>query len=784
MKHLLFLFALLASVGNLMAQTPPPITNNSRNPVVSGTVKDAENGELLIGATIFIKGSQTGVTSNLYGFYSLAVPKGNVTVVCTFIGYITQEQTLKVDGDVTLNISLKPNSQELGEVRVVAANKEKNVETPQMGVEKLQAKTIKEIPALFGEVDPIKVLQMLPGVQPAAEGSSGFSVRGGNPDQNMILLDEAIVYNAGHMLGFFSVFNNDAIKDVKLYKGDIPARNGGRLASVVDIRMKDGNDKKFSATGGIGTISSRLTLEGPIVNEKTTFIASGRRTYADLFLPLAADPDVRDNKLYFYDFNAKVSHSFNDNNRLYVSGYFGKDVFKNDFSKMDFGNQTMTLRYNHIFNPQLFSNFTVVYSNYNYGLGNNDEDQSAFEWKSSLTDWSAKADFNYYPNANNNITFGLQSIHHNISPCEAGGTGDDSEYNRIVLPDKLSLEHAIYAENTQKISSRFNVRYGLRITAFQNMGVDTLYQYDENDNVESYEAYKKGDIYHTYWGIEPRLGITYLINKNTSLKASYARTNQFQHLASNSTATTPLDIWFTSSPNIKPQISDQYSVGIFKNLFDDALEVSVETFYKNMQNAIDFKDHATLLFNKNLDAELRFGKAYAYGAEFMTRFSTPRWNGWVSYTWSQSKRKVDDIAENNWYYSPYDHTHDCSIVANYKASKRVTLAGNWIFYTGGTFTAPVARFESGGDIAPFYSSRNAERMPSYHRLDLSCTLANKEKPSRRWHGEWVFSVYNAYGRHNAWAINFVQDEEDPTLTKAEKTYLFSIIPSVTYNFKF
>jgi hypothetical protein len=774
---------MLFLVFNINAKAELP-AETLRNPVISGYVKDAETGELLIGATVFIKGTQKGTTSNLYGFYSLQVPAGKVTIACTYVGYVTYEQTIDVKTDATLNLMIQPEAMQLNEVQIVAERKEAHVEAPQMGVEKLQAKTIKEIPALLGEVDAIKVLQMLPGVQPAAEGSSGFSVRGGNPDQNLILLDEAIVYNAGHMLGFFSVFNNDAIKDVKLFKGDIPARSGGRLASLVDIRMKDGNAKKISGSGGIGTISSRLTLEGPIIKDKTTFVVSGRRTYADLFLPLASDKSIRKNKLYFYDLNAKVTHTFNDNNRLFVSGYFGRDVFSESTTKMEFGNKTLTARYNHIFSPRLFSNFTFIYSNYNYFLGSEDDGQSSFEWKSSLTDYSVKADFNYYANENNNITFGYQSIYHNIAPCDAGATEENSDYNRIVVPNDYSLEHAIYVENTQKISPRLNVRYGLRLSAFQNMGKDTLYHYNELYEEDGSKAYGKGDIYHTYWNIEPRLGLTFLIDKDNSVKASYSRTSQYQHLATNSTATTPLDIWFASSPNIKPQICDQISAGYFRNLWDNKVELSVETFYKEMQNAIDFKDYPQLLFNKKLDGELRFGKAHAYGAELMARFNTPKWNGWISYTWSKSERKINGINDNNWYQSPYDHTNDCSVIVNYKTSKRVTLAANWVYLTGAPFTAPIGRFESGGNVLPLYSKRNAERMPDYHRLDLSCTLANKEKPGRKWQGEWVFSIYNAYSRHNAWAINFVQDEDNPSVTKAEKTYLFSMIPSVTYNFKF
>lgn len=783
MQRILIALTLLWVALQTEAKDPHP-NIAERNPVVSGYVKDAETGEMLIGATVYVKETQGGGITNTYGFFSVTMPKGTYTLVFAFLGYQSQEQRITVSEDKSMTVLLKPDNAQLAEIKVVSERAEKHVETPQMGVEKLQSKTIKEVPALMGEVDPIKVIQLLPGVQAASEGSSGFSVRGGNPDQNLILLDEAIVYNAGHLMGFFSVFNNDAIKDLKLYKGDIPARSGGRLASLLDIRMKDGNSQKFSGTGGIGTISSRLTLEGPIGSERTTFVASGRRTYADVFLPLSSDEAVRDNKLYFYDFNAKVSHTFSDKDRVFVSGYFGRDVFKNNYSNMEFGNQTVTLRWNHVFSPRLFANFTVLGSNYNYALGTEGSGTDAFKWESKLTDYGVKADFNYYMNERHSLSFGLQTIYHDIMPGYARGVGDEAMLNTIKLPHSYSLEHAVYAEDVYKISSRINFRYGLRYSLFQNMGKGIVYQFNENDEVVGETNYGKGDIYNTYSAWEPRLGLTYMLTPSASLKASYSRTAQYLHLASNSTSGTPLDVWFPSSPNVKPQLSDQVSAGWFKTLEGGKIELSGELFYKQMQNSIDFKDYPDLLLNEHLEGELRFGKSYAYGAEMLVRFNLDKWNGWVGYTYSKSERKINGINDNEWYLSPYDHPHDCSVVLNHRVSKRVTLSGNWAYFTGAPTTFPVGRFESGGSVVPIYSKRNAERMPDYHRLDLGCTIAGKEKPGRRWQGEWVISIYNAYARHNAWSISFVADEDDPYLTKAEKTYLFSMIPSVTYNFKF
>ncbi len=751
---------------------------------ISGSIKDAKTGEVLIGATMYVEETKNGTISNLYGFYSMSLPAGKYHLVFAYLGYETYKKEVNLTDNQVINVELKPSAESIDEIIVTSERKDANVRAPQMGVEKLKGNTIKNVPVLMGETDLVKVIQLLPGVSPTSEGSSGFSVRGGNPDQNLILLDEANVYNAGHLLGFFSVFNNDAVKDVKLYKGDIPASNGGRLASLLDIRMKDGNSKKFSGTGGIGLISSRLTLEGPIANEKTSFIVSGRRTYLDLFLPFAKDKEVRDNKLYFYDFNAKINHTINDNNRVYLSGYFGRDVFKDNFSEMNFGNRTLTFRWNHIYSPKLFSNLTLIGSKYDYSLGTTEGGANSFEWKSNLYDINAKLDFDFYLNPNNTIEFGLQSIFREILPGVARGKDENSLYNEIRVPQNRSLEHAVYAQNTQKISDWLVLRYGLRFSLFQNIGAGVQYYYDDDYDFTEKKTYGTGEVYNTYWGLEPRFGATFILNPSTSIKASYNRAFQYLHLASNSTSGTPLDIWFPSSPNVKPQKSDQFALGLFRNFNNNSIETSLEGFYKNMYNTIDFKDHPDLLLNEYLEGELRFGSAKAYGLEMMVRFNRPKWNGWVSYTLSRVERTIPEINNGESYLSPYDHTHDCSIVLNRKLGERTSLSANWVYYTGSPVTFPVGRYEVGGDIIPLYSKRNAERMPNYHRLDLSFILRGKKKENKKWHGEWVFSVYNAYGRKNAWAINFVRDEDNPSITKAEKTYLFSFIPSVTYNFKF
>lgn len=777
-----YVYVLLLLAGLVSEAKEPEVAE--RLPVVSGYVRDAKSGELMIGATVYNVDLKEGTTTNLYGFYSLTVAPGEQTLVFKFIGYKSIEKKVSVSTDVTLNVELEDASTSLNEVKIVGNQSQTRIEDPMMGVQKIQASAIREVPVLMGEVDAIKVIQLMPGVQAASEGSSGFSVRGGNPDQNMILLDEAVVYNAGHLMGFFSVFNNDVVKDVSLYKGDMPARSGGRLASLLDVRMKDGNSKEFKGTGGIGTIASRFTIEGPVFSDKTTFVVSGRRTYADLFFPLSSDESIKNNKLFFYDLNLKLSHTFSDKDRVYLSGYLGRDVFDNNLSRIDYGNQTCTFRWNHVFSSRLFGNLSYVSSNYDYFLGNSDDEASGFDWTSNMKDHCVKLDFNFYPNSSNSITFGGQVMFHNILPGWVKGTSNSSMFNEIKLPRSYSREYAFYAENTQKISSRFNVRYGLRVSAFENVGKGEIQSYDQEYKVTGTKYYKKGESINTYWGFEPRAGITYLLTPEMSVKASYSRTYQYLHLASNSTSGTPLDVWFPCSPNVKPQSSDQFSVGVFKQFMNNSFDVGIEGFYKKMKNSIDFKDYAELLLNEYLEGELRFGKSYAYGVEFLTKFNYGKWNGWVSNTWSVSKRKIDGVNNNNWYFSPYDHTYDCSIVASYKASSRITLSGNWVYYTGGAVTFPVGRFESGNNIIPIYSDRNSQRMPDYHRLDLSCTVRKKEKPGRKWKGEWVFSAYNAYGRKNAWSIYFEQDENDKYRTKAMKTSLFSLVTSVTYNFKF
>ena len=751
---------------------------------ISGYIKDQKTGEDLIGASCYVKELKKGTVANVYGFYSLSIPSGYYTLSYSFLGTKTQTKIQEITEDQSINIELGPDNLQIKEVLVTAEGGRKNIERAEMSVIKLPVSTVKRLPALMGEVDLIKTVQMLPGVKPASEGSTGFSVRGGNPDQNLLLLDEAPVYNPAHLLGFFSIFNGDALSDLKLYKGDIPASVGGRLSSLLDIRMKNGNAKKLSGNGGIGTVSSRMTLEGPIgKKEKTSFLLSGRRSYADLFLKLSSDEEINSNVVYFYDINAKVNHRFNDNNRLFVSAYMGRDKFKSKDNELNFGNQTLTIRWNHLFSNKLFSNTTLLYSKYNYELSNR-LGADAFKWKSNLKDYSTKLDFNYFLNSNNTIKFGGIVTYHQFEPGHAFGVDSQSLISDYKVNESNALESGMYASNEQKIGNRLTLKYGLRFSMFNNVGEGTVYKFDENYEVESSKTYKKGDVFNTYTNWEPRLGLKYTLSPVSSMKASYSRTSQYMQLTQNSTGGMPLDVWFPSSPNVKPQKSDQFALGYFRNFRDNTIEMSLESYYKKLQNTIDFKDFADLLLNKELEAELRFGSAKAYGFEFMTNLNFNRLQGWFGYTWSRTNRTIKGINNGKSYRSPYDVPHDFKAALSYKLSKRTLISANFTYSTGAPITYPVGRAEYQGAFIKIYSDRNSYRLPDNHRLDLALTLKGKKKPNKKWEGEWNFSLYNAYGRKNPWFVTFEQDEDNPKVIKAEKTYLFTFVPSITYNFKF
>jgi hypothetical protein len=751
---------------------------------IGGYVRDNSSGESLIGVTVYCSEIKAGVATNAYGFYSLSLLPGKYKIRYSYIGFVPQEKEVQLDNNLTLDVNLQTEQKELGEVVISGKRTDENVRAPEMSVVKMDIKTISKVPALLGEIDVIKVLQLLPGVQTTSEGSTGFSVRGGNVDQNLIILDEATIHNASHLMGFFSVFNNDAVKDVTLYKGDIPAAYGGRLSSLLDVRMKDGNAKKFGLTGSIGTVSSKLTIEGPIIVDRTTYLFSGRRTYADLFLPLAKDENVKNSKLYFYDLNLKLTHVINKNNRLYLSGYTGRDIFKNEFASMGFGNQTGSLRWNHLFSNRLFFNLSLIYSNYNYELGTPAGDANSFKWTSQMRDYSVRFDFTHYLAGTHILRYGATSMYHEFFPGTASGIGSSSTFTEFILPAEYAYEHSLYVSDEFKISDKLTVKYGLRFAMFQNVGPGTYYRYDEYYNPVETINYSKGDFFNSYTSFEPRLAFTYLVNDVSSVKGSYSHSAQFLTLAQNSTAGTPLDIWFPATPNVKPQICDQIAAGYFRNFKHNMFEVSGEVYYKKLSNVIDFRDHAQLLLNQYIEGELRVGKGYSYGVETMVRKNDGRLTGWISYTYSRSFREIPEINKGDKYRAPYDKPHSVNIVANYDITKRLTASATWVYATGLPVTFPTGRAIIGNAIIPIYSNRNAYRMPDYHRLDISVSLKGKEKAGKKWHGEWNLSVYNVYNRHNAWSINFTHDATDPNVTYAEKTYLFSVIPALTYNFKF
>ncbi len=771
---------------------------------ISGYVRDGSSGEEMIGATVTINELPgTGTVSNAYGYYSLTLPSGNYTLKYNYIGYETVTKEIDLKSNMKLDISLAEERLHLEEIVIKSEKPEDNVTDVKMSREKLQVEKIKALPALFGEVDLIKTLQLLPGIQSAGEGTTGLFVRGGSSDQNLILLDEATVYNASHFLGFFSVFNADAIKNVEIYKGGIPARFGGRLSSILDIQMKEGNNKKFAMSGGIGSISSRLTVEGPIVKDKSSFIISGRRTYADLFLRLSPNEDVNSNILYFYDLNAKANYRIDEKNRIFVSGYFGRDVFDfDDTFGLDWGNATVTTRWNHLFNDRLFLNTTVLFSNFGYGFDIDDGVQS-FEWKSNLQEYSAKLDFTYFINPNNTLSFGVNSILHRFEPATIT-PGDNSIFIDFALDNRYALEHALYIGNDHKINEKLLIQYGLRYSIFENIGPGKVFLYEEGvprsdetliDSVR-YDRLERINLYH---GLEPRFAARYILNRQSSVKASYNRMRQYIQVASNSTAGLPIDRWIPADNYIEPLIGDQIALGYFRNFKDNTFEASVEVYYKWMDNLIDFKPAAEILLNNNIETEILSGKGWAYGAEFTVKKNVGKTTGWFGYTIAKTERQIDGINDGKKYNAKYDRTHDISLVVSHEMSPRLTLSANWVYATGQAVSFPVGRYNVDGRSIPYYDDlrRNADRMPSYHRLDLSANLKAKNKKNKRLQRSWSFSIYNAYARKNAFSItfedivnedvNYDSDEDGPETSRrpgSVKLYLFSLIPSVTYNFKF
>jgi hypothetical protein len=754
---------------------------NQEKHTIGGTISSSKTGETLIAATIRLSGTKLATMSNEYGFYSLSVPNGSYVMEISAIGSKTLKKSIELNKSMTLNIALEDDANELETVTISATTAKRNLDNPQMGMERLNISETKNIPVVLGERDVIKTLQLLPGVKSSGDGTGGLFVRGGSADQNMILLDEAPVYNASHLLGFFSTFNSDAIKNVTLYKSGMPAQYGGGLSSVMDVRMNDGNNQKFGVSGGVGLIAARINVEGPIQKEKSSFLISARRTYLDAFLKLSSDSNVKDAKLYFYDVNAKANYIMGEKDRLFVSAYLGRDVLGADkVNGIDWGNITSTIRWNHIFNSKLFSNTSIIYSNYNYQV-KTDQDESSLSLFSQIKDWNFKQDLQWYLNDKNTLSFGLNAIYHTIKPGEVRASGNSGMISQD-LQNRYSLENAIYASNTWKVSDAFSLTYGLRLSAFSILGKGDYYNINEEGGVTGQKSYKTGEIVKTYLNLEPRLAAALQLNESTAIKASYVRNAQNLHLISNSNASSPLDRWVASTNIIKPETSDQVSLGYYKNLAQNAYEFTVEAYYKDLKNQIDYRNGANIYTNKPIETQLLFGKGRAYGIEWLIKKKTGKFTGWIAYTLSKSERQVDGINNNEWYNTRQDRTHDISIVTMYQLNKKWSVSANWVFATGNAVTYPNAKYNLLGESYYYYSSRNAERMPAYHRLDLGATRTLKK--TKKFSSELNFSLFNAYGRSNAYRINFREKENDPTKTEAVKTTLFRFVPSVSYDFKF
>ncbi|RLJ32149.1 outer membrane receptor for ferrienterochelin and colicin [Chryseobacterium sp. 7] len=748
---------------------------------VSGTVKDKKNGELLIGVSVKVSEDPTiNVVANEYGFYSLSLPEGNYTIIISNPGYQDFEQQIKVDQNIKLDLPLLPSEtteKAIDEVVITGIKKDKNLTSAQMGAETLSIKNIEKLPVLFGEKDVMKTIQLLPGIKSNGEGSSGFSVRGGATDQNLILLDEAPVYNASHLLGFFSTFNSDALKDASIIKGNSPAQYGGRLSSVLDVKMKDGNNKDYNLNGGIGLISSRLSVEGPIQKEKSSFIVSGRRTYADLFLK--TNKDYKDNKLYFYDLNLKANYQINENNRIYLSGYFGRDVLGlGDTFNTDWGNTTATLRWNSIISSKLFSNTSFIYSNYDYKISLKNDD-TVFDLNSKIRDWNLKQDFTWFAGNKHSVRFGLQSIYHTLTPSSASGTTVSS----FTRNPRYSWENAVYINDDYKATEKLTINYGLRLSMFSVLGGDTFNTY-ENGVLTDSNFLEKGKFGKTYTNLEPRISANYRINEVSSVKGGYSRNTQNLHLLSNSNSGNPTDQWIGSSYTVKPEIADQISLGYSRNFNNNNYELNAEIYYKDMKNQIDFKNGAQIGFDTGADveSELLFGKGRAYGLELIAKKKSGKLTGWISYTLSKTERKINGINNNEWYNARMDKTHDLSIVATYQLNPKWSFSGLFVYSTGNAVTFPTGKYELNGQTIFQYSNRNADRMPAYHRMDLSATY--EPASNKRFRGSWTFGIYNLYGRENAYTINFEDNPDQPGTTRAMQTSLFRWVPNITYNFKF
>lgn len=765
---------------------------------LSGTLTEAATGETLIGVNVIVPSLQTGTITNEYGFYSITLPEGEYEVVYSSLGFVSKRINVSLTQNITQSIFLENDTEQLDEVVISADVERANIKAPQMSVNTLTAGTIKSIPVVLGEADVIKSILLLPGVTNAGEGSSGFNVRGGAADQNLILLDEATIFNSSHLFGFFSVFNPDAIKDVKLYKGGIPSRYGGRVSSVLEIFQKEGNSKELKINGGIGVVASRLLAEGPIVKDKAAFLIGGRASYAHLFLPLF---DI-DNSAYFYDLNTKINYRINDRNSIFLSGYFGRDLFDiNDSFTNIYGNAVGNFRWNHIFSDKLFSNLSLIYSDYFYGL---ELDFVGFEWNSGIQNFNLKYDLKHYLTDKLQINYGANNIYYSFNPGKIEPNNPDSGIVEEQLIKKYANESAVYVDIEHDITDKLSVEYGLRVSHFIRFGQDELNVYRDNNPVEfdpflliyqeaepiNTVASSRSDQLESYTNFEPRISASYVFNDDFSIKGSYTRLSQYLHLLSNTSSPTPLDVWTPSGPFVKPQLLDQYAFGVFKNLSNGDFTIESEIYYKDIQNRIDYIDGADLIANNAIEQVILNGEARAYGLEFLLRKNTGKLQGWLAYTLSKSEQRTLPRNENEtginfgeWYNTPYDKPHDISMYANYEWNDKWSFNANFVFQTGRPTNYPIGQFVFQDVVVPYYGLRNVEHLPSYHRIDVSAVLKPRKNKNRNWQSEWVFSIYNLYNRRNAASINF-RENADTGINEAVRTSIFGIVPAVTYNFKF
>jgi len=765
---------------------------------LSGTITDSQSNETLIGVNILIPEINSGTMTNEYGFYSITLPKGTYKVQLSYLGFQTLTETIVLDKNITQNFKLSEAAESLDEVIITENIEELNIRKPQMSVNALSINTIKQMPVVLGEVDVIKSITLLPGVTNAGEGSSGFNVRGGAADQNLILLDEATIFNSSHLFGFFSVFNPDAIKDIKLYKGGIPAKYGGRVSSVLDIYQKEGNSSEFHMNGGIGLISSRLLAEGPIKKDKGSFLFGGRSSYAHLFLPLF---DL-DNVAYFYDLNTKLSYRLNDSNSVFLSGYFGRDVFElADSFENTYGNTVVNFRWNHLFSDKLFSNLSLIYSDYYYGLK---LDFVEFDWESGIRNFNIKYDFKHYISNNFKLEYGLNSIYYKFNPGEINPTTESSGINPFKLIDKYAFENAIYLDAEHRLSDKLFVSYGARLSTFHRLGQDELNSYENNNPVifnedlgiyekatpTGVETFNRSDVIESFANIEPRFALAYQLNEYSSLKASYNRMSQYLHLLSNTNSPTPLDVWTPSGKYVKPQLLDQVALGYFRTFNNNEYSLEVEGFFKTIQNRIDYIDGANLIANNAIEQVILNGEARAYGMEVLLRKNEGKLKGWLAYTLSKSEQRTPGrtsietgINNGNWYFTPFDKTHDISLTASYELNKKWSFSSNFLFQTGQPATFPNGQYEYNGIIIPSYEARNSSRLPAYHRLDVSVNYNPKPDSDKRFKGQWVFGIYNIYNRRNAANISFRENRTSGT-NEAVRLAIFGIVPSISYNFKF